>query len=273
MLVLCIGLAIGGNSVAEAKRFGGGMSFGKKRSAPAKQPAVTQPASPQTKSGMAQRGSARSGMMGMLGGLALGGLLGAMLFGGAFEGFNFFDFAILGLIGLAIFMFLRKKAASQQGYAYAGGQGQQETLSSGQPQHDFSTATAKPDIDEDHFVQAAKDIFMRMQQAWDARDLDDIAQFCTPDIVAKIKADLDAAADKRHQTEVAMLNAELSDSWMENDHDWVAIHFTAMLHEKTVDADAQVTQDESSEVNEIWTFSHDPSNNDPTWYLAGIQQL
>ncbi|MDQ6975092.1 MAG: Tim44-like domain-containing protein [Mariprofundaceae bacterium] len=264
-------------NTAEAKRFGGGSSFGKQRSAPSKQPALNQRTTP-AQSAAPQRGSARSGMMGMLGGLAIGGLLGAMFFGGGFEGINFFDLAIIGLIGFGIFVFMRgrARAATQQDYAYTGGAGdeaipQHETQDRSSNKHDFSHATARPDIDEKHFLQAAKTIFMRMQQAWDEHNTTDIEQFCTAEVAAKVTADMQADAH-RHKTEVAMLDARLVDAWLESDQDWVSVHFTVMMKEETLLENTESVQESSSEVNEIWTFSHDPSGEDPTWYLAGIQQ-
>ncbi len=279
MVMFGVGMLFASADTAEAKRFGGGSSFGKQRSAPSKQPAMNQRTSPASQ-GTAQRGSARSGMMGMLGGLALGGLLGAMFFGGGFEGINFFDIAIIALIGFAAFVFMRKRAAaanSQQDYAYAGGAGTQpmpDHAPSDHPPshaHDFSQATARPDIDEAHFLPAAKSIFMRMQQAWDEQNSTDIEQFCTPDVAKKVIADMQADGH-RHETEVGMLDAVLMDAWLESDQDWASVHFTAMMKETTVQEDGQSSTESSSTVNEIWTFSHDPSGDDPTWYLAGIAQ-
>jgi len=275
MVMFGVGMLFVSVDTAEAKRFGGGSSFGKQRSAPS-----TQPAMKQQTSGAAQRGSARSGMMGMLGGLALGGLLGAMFFGGGFEGINFFDIAIIALIGFAAFVFMRKRAAAanaQQDYAYAGGGAGQpmpdNEANNHQPasSHDFSHATARPDIDEAHFLPAAKSIFMRMQQAWDEQNTTDIEAFCTPDVAKKVIVDMQADGH-RHETEVGMLDAVLMDTWLEADQDWASVHFTAMMKEITVPADGQASTESSSTVNEIWTFSHDPSGDDPTWYLAGIAQ-
>jgi len=283
LMMVAIIVAIGGLGLsvdtAEAKRFGGGSSFGKKQSAPTTQPGMAQRATP-GQTANKQGGSARSGMMGMLGGLALGGLLGAMFFGGGFEGVNFLDFVILGLIVLGIVMFIRKRAAAaqqQQGYAYAGGNAEPERNPLGDQanhepqQHDFSQAKARPDIDEAHFVPASKTIFMRMQQAWDQQDEADIKRFCTPEIAAKVMQDMPTDGS-RNETEVGMLDAKLVDAWMEDDQDWVSVHFTAMLNEKTVQADGQISEQSSSETNEVWTFTHDPSGEDPTWYLAGIEQ-
>jgi len=250
---------------ADARRFGGGMSFGKQRMA-----------QPMTRSGMqrqatpprtaAQRGSARTGMMAGLAGLAMGGMLGAMLFGGAFEGINFFDILVIGGIIALIIMFMRRR--SMPTTAYAG-----HTAPMGNPEFTPQAATVRavrPDIDEKHFTQAAKDIYMRMQKAWDAGDITDIRTFCTPEITDRIAEEMRKGGT--HETEIGMLNAEIVDSWMEAEHEWVAVNFTAMLREKTRDASGTMIEDRSENVNETWIFKHDPASNDPTWYLAGIQQ-
>jgi predicted lipid-binding transport protein (Tim44 family) len=66
------------------------------------------------KQGLAQRG----GLMGMLGGLAIGGLLGALLFGGAFENLNLMDFLIFGGIAFMLYKLLsaRSRATPQPAY-------------------------------------------------------------------------------------------------------------------------------------------------------------
>ncbi len=115
-------------STAEAKRFGGGFSFGGKKSysSPYKQKSFQQKSFSQQKAATAnqqrkQQLTKRGGLMGMLGGLALGGLLGALFFGGAFEGFNFFDFLMIGgVILLVMWLMNRKKAIPRQQTATAG---------------------------------------------------------------------------------------------------------------------------------------------------------
>lgn len=259
---------------ADARRFGGGKSFGKQRyqqSAPA---GLSQrQAAPQKSAAAGQRGSARTGMMGALGGLALGGLLGAMLFGGAFEGINMFDIMVIaGLLGL-LYLFMR----SRQPMAYAGQYGR-----GGNVQSDMDTGRftgneqvtggkmLRPEIDEKHFLAAARDIYMRMQQAWDSGDIDDIRRFCTSEIADNIAEQMRPGVNR---TEVATLEASFSDSWIESDLEWVAVEFAAMLREQSLDEHGTAIEDRNSEVHEIWIFRHEPKSDDPTWYLAGIQQL
>ncbi len=108
-------------SSVEAKRFGGGSSFGGKKSysSPFKKntsqkKSFSQQKAASTNQQRQQQLSKKGGLMGMLGGLALGGLLGALFFGGAFENFNFFDFLIIGAIIFAVMWFIKRKKQGVQ---------------------------------------------------------------------------------------------------------------------------------------------------------------
>jgi len=278
-MIAAFGLSmIGLVNNADARRFGGGFSFGKHRSlSPPSQSRMFGQRQATPRSRIAgQRGSARTGIMGMLGGLALGGMLGSMFFGGAFEGINLFDILIIGGIIALVFMFLKRRtAASRQ--SFAGAQPSSSDFSTdgdadivdSAPQQPVGAAL-RPDINEKQFIPAAKDIYVRMQKAWDNNDIEDIRKFCTAEIAERIGRDMKPG--ETNITEVATLNAEISDAWIESDLEWVAVNYTAMLREKTLD-DAGVTlDDQTAEVNEIWLFQHAPKSEDPTWYLAGIQQ-
>jgi len=278
-MIAFFGLMVSGLDQADAKRFGMGSSFGKQRSFQPKSNSFSQKkATPNKASAAGQRGSTRTGMMGMLGGLALGGMLGAMFFGGAFEGINMFDILIIGGIALLAFMLLRKRAPRQQA-SYAGSPSSNDFSSDfGDDDADIVDETPRqpvgtalrPDINEKTFLPAAKEIYVRMQRAWDSGDIDDVREFCTAEIADRIAQDMQP--DASHSTEVATLNAEIADSWMESDLEWVAVNYTAMLREKTEDSSGTTSDDNTTEVNEVWIFRHAPESDDPTWYLAGIQQ-
>ena len=120
-------LSVGVMDVAEAKRMGGGKSFGGKSSfnqpaqnrqqaAPANSSGTQQSAAQTQNVGQRAAMAGRGGLMGMLGGLALGGLLGALFFGGAFENINFMDVLIFGLIAFVLYKIFasRKRAASSE---------------------------------------------------------------------------------------------------------------------------------------------------------------
>ena len=128
-LLIGLSLTLGGMSDADAKRFGGGSSFGGRSSYSAPyQRSATPPSRPAnqnqqqttTPNQAAKPGWAnRSGLMGMLGGLALGGLLGSLFHGGGFQGINFMDILIFGGIAFLLYkLFAAKKAGSAQHPAY-----------------------------------------------------------------------------------------------------------------------------------------------------------
>lgn len=136
MLLSTLFLVFAGIQDAEAKRLGGGRSFGAKPgfNSPYKRsvtPRKQTPGQQMTQQKNSQRRadfSRRGGLMGMLGGLAIGGLLGALLFGGAFENLNFFDILIFGLIAFVLYKIfasrkrrLATQAAGGGGYTPAGG--------------------------------------------------------------------------------------------------------------------------------------------------------
>jgi len=269
-------LMILGAEHADARRFGMGSSFGKSfshRTAPRSTfgQKQTMPNKQLGRSNAPRRG----GMMGMLGGLALGGMLGALFFGGAFEGINLFDILIFGGIAWMIFSLMRRKTQNTtHDYAYAGQQPAQQPT-----QPDLFTSSEqtsghmlRPDIDEAHFIPAAKDIFIRMQNDWDNKDMKDIRSFCTPEVADKIEADMRALGDASNRTDVTMLHAEIADAWIEADDEWVAVHFNALLKEESLNTQGEPIESEAHEANETWIFRHSPTSDDPTWYLAGIQQ-
>ncbi|MCU7819462.1 MAG: 39S ribosomal protein L45 [gamma proteobacterium symbiont of Lucinoma myriamae] len=119
-LITFISIAFFFAANAEAKRFGGGSSFGSKKSysSPFKQStrqkSFSQQKATATNQQRKQQMSKQGGLMGMLGGLALGGLLGALFFGGAFENFNLFDFLIIGGIIWGFMWFMKRKALTSQ---------------------------------------------------------------------------------------------------------------------------------------------------------------
>jgi len=275
------------STTVEAKRFGGGMSFGKSFkkqksfSKPAPQQGVGKQKAAPTQ-GVAS-GARAGGMMGILGGLAMGGLLGAMFFGGAFEGINFMDILLIAGIGFAIFWFMRRAARGRrEEYAHAGhpsphnqsfGHDTKQQSQTAFMASDSVDTSAKPDIDEEHFLQAAKDIFVRMQADWDSKNEADIRSFCTPSVAEHVLDQINQLGDNETRTEIAVIYPELAGAWMESGLEMAAVHFQATLNEKTLDNGGQVIASESNHVNEVWVFQHDPSSEDPTWYLAGIQQV
>ncbi len=118
VMAFVLSISLGGFSAdVEAKRFGGGKSFGKSFSVPK---SSTSPASAAT-TGNKRGGLLGGGMMGgLMGGLLAGGLFAALM-GGAFDGLALGDILLFALVGFLIYkLFIAPKRqqamANETGY-------------------------------------------------------------------------------------------------------------------------------------------------------------
>ncbi len=301
-------------SSVEAKRFGGGFSFGGKKSysSPYKQKSVQQKSFAQQKAAASnqqrkQQLSRKGGLMGMLGGLALGGLLGALFFGGAFEGFNFFDFIMIGGIILLVMWFIKRKAGpSHQRTASAGGYdfGQTSNQASTTPvdtprlntmhkkdasftqsfaekfgmnspsgSNQDSATDEQPVIlpewfDQEEFLSGARSAYTMLQEAWDNGDLESIKGLATESVYQEIKRQY-AQEPPQGNTRILKLDAQLIDFNEQSDHTEAAVLFDAVLSE----TDSSGQQGRAIQVKELWHFIRPANSTEATWYLDGIQQL
>jgi predicted lipid-binding transport protein (Tim44 family) len=119
-------------------------------------------------------------------------------------------------------------------------------------------------FDSEGFLRVAKLNFVRLQAANDARDIDDIREFVTPELFAEIKMQMDERGNVAQQTDVVTLNAELLEVTTESDRHIASVHFSGMIREAAGAAAAPF--------NEIWNLSK-PTAGDKGWIIAGIQQL
>jgi predicted lipid-binding transport protein (Tim44 family) len=301
MLLVGLSLGLAAISDADAKRLGGGRSFGGnsmfstpyKRATPPRQ--ATRPSPAQQKNeGLRQSLRNRGGLMGMLGGLALGGLLGALFFGGAFENINFLD--ILMFAGIA-FLLYRLLAARRRAAAPAqpgGGASAPQPMDShfrgqapGESPRGFNTDLLFKDkpalggpgpsaqepppqgFDAAQFLDGAKRAYHQLQAAWDSGDLEDIRDLTTDAVFREIEAQY-RQRQGTNRTEVIQLDAELLEV-REVGGQWeAAVLFDALLRE--IDGLGDETQP-PHQVREVWHFVHDAASTSPKWHLDGIQQL
>ncbi|MGF1643051.1 MAG: Tim44 domain-containing protein [Thiotrichales bacterium] len=278
---------------ADAKRLGGGGSVGKSYnySKPAKPQSTPQrdQASSMQGSGAASA-PARGGMMGPLAGLAAGGLLGAMFFGGAFEGLQIFDFLIFALLAAGIFMLvrhLRRGSASTVAReapvaAGAGAAGyHREAPVTVPPASNTRTSTrtfAVPEIgsglgergvstrpgwfNERAFMAEVDQHFMTLQRAWDAGDWASLEEYVTADMLAHLQSER-AALSAAPSTQVTRLQSELLDLIQDGDEVVAAILFHGDIAE---DGAAPVA------FSEVWHVVHPATQAEGDWRLAGIAQ-
>jgi len=118
------------------------------------------------------------------------------------------------------------------------------------------------DFDVDAFLRSAKVHFMRLQAAWDTRNIDDIREFTTPEVFAEIRMQLHEVGATT-QTDVVSLEAQLL-GIEEGSADYLAsVRFDGTTREG---------QGSAERFSEVWNLSK-PKRGNRGWLLAGIQQL
>ena len=120
------------------------------------------------------------------------------------------------------------------------------------------------DFDVQGFLRNAKVYFLRLQAAWDARDLADIREFTTPEVFAEVKMQIDEHKGETDRTEVSDLDAQLLGIEESMDGYLASVRFTGKIREA---ADAPMEPFE-----EVWNLAK-PKNGRTGWLLAGIQQV
>ena len=279
---------------AEAKRFGGGKSFGysKKMSPKSFGQKPTSKASPSSVPKSAGARSGASKWLGPLAGLAAGGLLAAMFFGDGFDGIQMFDILLFGLIAFILFkLFTRKRQQYNQHSQYASHQPtpddetehqNYQTREAQQPQTttnysnsgsmigsavsgDAQPISSLPSwFDETNFIENAKSHFSSIQKVWDAADATEIESYCSPELFSALSTEMaDMKAGDNH-TEIEELNIELLEAVIDNEYLVVSIRYSGyIIEEKGADAHA---------FSEVWHIRR-LAIGEGNWQISGIQQL
>jgi predicted lipid-binding transport protein (Tim44 family) len=251
----------------EARRIGGARSVGAQRNVtapPAQTPAkpAQQQAAQGTQQGAQQAAPASAGSrwFPILGGLALGGILG-YLFGGS----GLLGFLLLALLAIAAVVGIRalmnRRAETQRPVQFAGMRETVEVTPGPAGGQALPATTNVPaDFDAGTFLRGAKHNFLKLQAANDAGRLDEIREFTTDELYEALKGDL----AERGQTEVAGLQAELLELATEGDRHWASVRFSGQVRE------APGAMPEA--FAEIWNLVK-PADGSSGWLLAGIQQM
>ena len=289
---------------ADAARLGGGRSFGSSSimSRPATPPSGAfrggsssvqrqAPMASTANGGAATMARSNTGLLGglfggLLAGTFLGSLLGGHGMGGGMLG-GVFNLIILGMLvyfGVKLFRRFRggqSEADSRQTYRsydaprepeapgqYSQG-GAWDSLRSQQPaqqaaEQGENEVVLPADFDQDEFLRGAKAAYTRLQSSWDRRDLDDIANFATEDVMRELREQ--AKADPNPgKTEILLVNASVIEVRDEGDLRRVAVYFDVLMRE-----DQRAARPE--QVREVWHFVCSRAAGD-SWKLDGIQQL
>jgi predicted lipid-binding transport protein (Tim44 family) len=279
---------------ADAKRMGGGGSFGKQsqsysRQAPSQysQPTNTAKPAPAPSAAGTAAGTAAarsSPWKGMLGGALLGLGLGALLshfgIGGALAGM-ISTVLMIALVGFAI-MFVIRMVRGNRGAgnrpSYANAYREEPMARSNTPEigSGLNNAAAggaafgapvsalPADFDVESFLRNAKSYFIRLQAAWDRGDVNDIREFTTPEMFGELRLQLQERGASPNVTDVVSLDAVFYGVETVGDEYIASVKFSGMIRE----ADHAPTEP----FTEAWNLSK-PVNGNGGWVLAGIQQL
>lgn len=257
--------------VAEAKRLGGGSSFGKQRSMPQKQAQKAPEATP-AKPASTPAASGGNKWLGPLAGLAIGAGLASMFAGGGLGGAMGSIMLALLAAGVVIFLISRFSKSQRPAMQYAGA-GDPYNAREIQPRPIMggsansvaaSFASNIPhDFPVDKFLRNAKSSFIRLQAANDRKDLDDIREYTTPEMFAEISMQMQERGDAAQKTDVISINAELLEVVEEGDYSIASVRFTGQLSEN---------KDAPENVDEIWHVQKDQRDDESVWLISGIQQ-
>jgi predicted lipid-binding transport protein (Tim44 family) len=270
-MALCISLTFALD--AHAKRFGGGKSFGSAPSHQTRQaPQQTQAAPNQAGRQTPAAASGASRWLGPLAGLAAGGLLASMFMGDGFEGIQFMDILIFGLIAFLLFRFLAARRRQQQP-AMAGHAPMQRDMPQ-QPSTSIFGGSAAPVaaapvinapawFNEQSFISAGREHFLSLQQHWDANEMDKIAEFVTPQLLEFLSRERADLGDGFQSTYVDNLDVQLDGVDDLSDKTVATLTFTGV---------AKTSRFDQGEVfSESWRLERAVGDNQP-WLVAGIRQ-
>ncbi len=264
------------------------------------------PAAPHAPAPAAAQPSRFGGMGGMLGGLAAGlGL--AWLAHSLGFGAEFGQFLMFGLLALVVMvvigMVMRRRqpeVANNSPFAFegAGAPVNPSTLPQYNPKNVGNDSSARPvdtqtdfapaaggsmigsalggsqswgipaDFDTTGFVNAAKQNFMTLQQAWDRSDIAALRVMMTDTMLDEIKAQLAereaTAKGQVNQTDVVMLDARLL-GIEDVGHTYMAsVEFSGLIREEPSSG--------PTPFREVWNMTK-PKDGSLGWLVAGVQAL
>ncbi|ELP2675420.1 Tim44 domain-containing protein [Vibrio parahaemolyticus] len=270
--------------IAEAKKFGGGKSFGKSyKTAPA--PKQQQQNTNTIGKEQTTKSSSKKGLMGgLLGGLLAGGLL-AAFFGGAFEGIQFMDILIIGLIAFIIFKLMRGMLGAKQGSmnqqrqqpAFGGNASkfEQPNMQNFEQQSNtnaggFTGFGAQTDVphnyppgfDQAAFINGSREHYRILQGAWNHNQLDTIEEYVSPSLFEDLKAERAKLEGEQH-TDVMYVDAEIVRAEYDANKAQLSLQFSGRYR----DAAEGVEED----IEDIWHLERDLTVPNAPWLIVGIQ--
>ena len=264
---------------SEARRMGGGRSFGKMP--PIKRQATTPPKAAENVSPKNAPNAAVSkrGGMGMLGGLAAGLGLAALA---SYLGIGEELMGFLVILGIFLLCFIAFRVFLSKGLArmaFAGGSPERFPQTRFEKRPDNMTTRVKDEVhyandnfeweipEKENFLDVAKSKFIELQEHWSSGDLAQLENFCTGDLMEHLSREF-KKEDRMHSSlSVVELNAHLEGSKTIKKEPGVTVS------EVYIRFNGLMRDSESLPIkfNEVWTLQK-TNNSNQGWLLAGIFQ-
>ena len=132
----------------------------------------------------------------------------------------------------------------------------------------INEVTANPripaDFDVAPFERHSKAAFIRLQAANDAKDIDDVRDFTTPEMFGEIALQFQERGDAKQKTEVVSVDARVIEVVIDNQKAVASVRYTGVIREDGESAEG---------FDEVWHVIKDLSDANAAWKLAGIQQI
>ena len=264
---------------SEARRMGGGRSFGKMP--PIKRQATTpaKPAETVSPKNASNAAASKRGGMGMLGGLAAGLGLAALA---SYLGIGGELMGLLVILGICLLCFIAFRAFFSKGLArmaLAGGSPErfpqtrvqerpENTVIRGNEQVQYADGNFEWEIPEqEKFLEVAKSKFIELQEHWSSGDLAKLENFCTGGLMEHLEKEFKEEDRVYSNLSVIELNAYLEGSKTIKKESGmtvseVYVRFNGLMR----DSDSLPIK-----FNEVWTLEKTNGANQG-WLLAGIFQ-
>lgn len=278
------------NSVTAPANAGGGATAAPSQTAPVAGSAATAAAPAAAAAATAKR-SWMGPLAGIAAGLGIAALASHFGFGEALA--NMLTIALLAMLAMAVIgMVLRRRAAAQNGALAGAGAGRPMSgtpeqapgalrsaegaapqggsligsrLASGTGVASTSAGTGSipASFDTVAFERAARDQFIALQAANDARDLNRLRDYLTPEMFDVVSAEVRERGDAPQETQVFGLQAQVLDVAEEGASYVVSVRFRGSVRTER----GAATED----LDEVWHLTK-PRAGFGGWVVAGIQQ-
>jgi predicted lipid-binding transport protein (Tim44 family) len=257
----------------EAKRFGGGRSYGKRYQTAPIQQKKSNPNHQQ-----ASKKSSKKGMLGgMLGGLLMGGLIASLLNGADFDGLKMMDMLILAGIAFAlfkVFQTMRRSTHAKPQYATASPSGSSQTnYSAPPPRNDVEAQTAfaqshfdipmtfPPNFNQQNFVNTARGHYQTIQHAWHKGDLATIKPYVTPELYRDVEFEYDESIDD--SIELGPLDIHIIRAQYNPEIAAISLAFLGDCF--------YAKENARKPIKDVWHLTRDLTQPNAPWLIVGIE--